>query len=114
MCALMCAGHDGDNGAPSFAKLTSPRGLAVTSTGELFIAVTGSHCVRHVNAAGTNITTVAGVCAASGGNGADGTATSELLSGPTGVALSSDGGTLYIADTGNNKVRRKQQCLRLG
>lgn len=104
---LVCAGHTGDNGAPNIATLTSPRGLALSSAGELFIAVTGSHCVRRVNAAGTNITTVAGVCGGSGGNGGDGTATAELLLGPTGVALSSDGGTLYIADTGNNKVRWK-------
>mgnify|MGYP001806672612 CR=1 FL=1 len=111
---LVCAGHLGDNFAPTSATLTSPRGLALSSAGELFIAVTGSHCVRRVNAAGTNITTVAGVCDGSGGDGGDGTATTVLLSGPTGVALSSDGGTLYIADTGNNKVRRKQQCLWLG
>lgn len=77
----------------------------MNSAGELFIAVTGSHCVRRVNAAADNITTVAGVCGAAAGDGAEGAATAAQLSNPTGVALSSDGATLYITDTGNNKVR---------
>ena len=97
------AGHAGDNGAPLSATLSSPRGLVVNAAGELFIAVTGSHCVRRVNAAGTNITTVAGVCGTSG-SGPVGAATSAQLASPNGVALSSDGSTLFIADTGNNKV----------
>jgi hypothetical protein len=92
----------GDGGPASSATLSEPEGLAVDTTGDLFIADTGDARVRMVNPSGV-ITTVAG--SGGGGYGGDGgPATSALLLGPYSVALDSRG-NLYIADAGNRRVR---------
>src|SRR5439155_9007367 len=72
--------------------------------GNLFFADTVNNRIRMVDARKGIITTVAG-----DGNsvfrGDGGPATSATLSGPKGVIL--DGtGNLFIADTGNNRIRR--------
>lgn len=93
-------------------------GLALDKDGNLYIADTFNHCVRRVSA-GTDgylgvgdateevITTVAGVCGdANGGYSGDGGAAIEAhLQDPHDVEIGPDG-NLYIADTGNNVVRR--------
>ena len=63
----------------------------------------GCHSIR-VNAAGSSITTVAGN-GTPGFAGDDSLATAASLNGPEGVFVDS-AGVLYIADTGNNKVRK--------
>jgi NHL repeat len=96
------AGSGGDGGAATAATLNLPRGVAVHG-GSVYIAETGGHRIRKVAADGT-ISTVAGTgTAGAGGDG--GPATSAQLSSPQAVAVAADG-TLYVADTGNNKVRR--------
>jgi sugar lactone lactonase YvrE len=93
----------GDGGPATEAQLKGPTGLAVDSTGRIFIADTGNHRVRMV--AGGVITTVAGTGTA--GSSGDGDPGKEaLLSSPTGVALDSTGSAIYIADSGNKCVRR--------
>jgi hypothetical protein len=71
------------------------------------IADGGDNEVRKVSASGT-ITRVAGSgkqCAAPPACGDGGAATSADLNGPDGVALAANG-TFYIADSGDNEVRR--------
>jgi hypothetical protein len=92
--------YSGDNGAATNATLYFPQGVAVDAAGDLFIADTGNSRIRKV---GTNgiITTVAG-----GGTGGDGgLATSASLYGPGDVVLDAVG-DLFIADNGNNRVRK--------
>ncbi len=93
----------GDGGPATSALLYSPSGVAVDSAGNLYIADTDNHRVRKVTPDGV-ITTVAGDGAA--GFRADGVpAASARLSGPRAVAV--DGaGNLYIADRGNDRIRR--------
>ena len=95
-------GFSGDNGAATGAQLASPKGLAVDSAGNLFIADTGNQCIRKV----TNgvITTVAGN-GTYGFSGDNGPAANAGLSTPYGVAVDS-AGSLYIADTNNNRIRK--------
>jgi sugar lactone lactonase YvrE len=93
--------YSGDGGAATSARLNTPQGVAVDSTGTLYFADTGNHRVRKVS--GGIITTVAGTGSA-GSSGDGGPATSARLSGPRGVAVDS-GGNLYIADTGNHRIR---------
>jgi uncharacterized protein (TIGR03437 family) len=102
------AGYSGDGGPATQAKLNNPMGLALDSSGNLYIADDKNCLIRMVNATTGIITTIAGVLPAagqnncgSGGNG--GLATSAQLNDPTGVAVS--GGKVYIADFGNNAVR---------
>ncbi len=95
--------YRGDYGPATSANIFFPFGVAVDSVGNLYVADTGNHSVRKVDRAGV-ITTVAGTgFAGYGGDG--GPALSASLASPFGVAV--DGvGNLYIADTGNQRVRR--------
>jgi len=96
------ANYSGDNGPANQAALDGPAGLALDSSGNLYIADSYNNRIRMVNAGGI-ITTVAGN--GTPGFSPDGTAaTSASLLVPMGVAVDSSG-TIYIADTGNSVVR---------
>lgn len=97
------AGFSGDGGPAPKAQFTEPTGVAVDAAGALFIADTGNNRVRRVSTDGI-ITTVAGT-GAKGFSGDGGTAVKAQLSRPTGVAIGPDG-ALYIADSGNDRIRK--------
>lgn len=96
------AGYGGDDGLATQAELDSPQSLAVDSDGSVYIADTLNNRIRKVSPAGT-ISTVAGNGAA-GFLGDDGLATLAELNAPVGVAVGY-GNSIFIADTGNNRVR---------
>ena len=98
------AGATGDSGAAASARLNSPGGVVVTSAGVIFVADTGNHKIRRINAAGDSITTFAGTGVA-GSAGDGGAARRAQLNAPAGLCLDS-AGNLYVADTGNHKIRR--------
>jgi uncharacterized protein (TIGR03437 family) len=83
--------------------LDTPSACATDSAGNLFIADTANHAIRKVNPAGT-ITTVAGVGTA-GASGDEGQAAMALLASPRGVVVD-DMGDIFIADTGNHRIRQ--------
>jgi uncharacterized protein (TIGR03437 family) len=95
--------YGGDNTLASRASFSSPNGLAVDSAGNVYIADTGNHRIRKLFGAGVVIT-VAGT-GASGYSGDGGAATAARLNSPTAVAVDASG-RIYIADSGNNTVRR--------
>ena len=94
----------GGNGGPAVqAQLSYPAGVTVDGTDNLYIADSGNHSIRKIDATGT-ITTVAGT-GESGFSGDGGLAVLALLSYPSGVAV--DGaGNLYIADSFNYSIRK--------
>lgn len=94
--------YGGDGGPATSAQLNRPNSLAVQG-GNLLIADTGNNRIRRVDASGT-IDTVAGA-GAPGFGGDGGFAQLAQLNEPIGVAFD-DSGNLYIADTGNHRVRR--------
>ena len=98
------AGYSGDNHSGSAAQLSLPGGVALDPVGDrVLIADTNNHAVRALNGQGI-ITTLAGNGTA--GYTGDGlAATSSQLSSPSGVAADTFG-NIYIADKGNNVVRR--------
>jgi sugar lactone lactonase YvrE len=98
------AGYSGDLAAATGAELYRPAGLAVDEQGNVYIADTGNNRIRRVDTKGI-ITTVAGSGKYYGDGGDGGLATSARLSFPFGVAVARDG-TVYIADTGNNRLRQ--------
>ncbi len=96
-------GDLGDGGPADQARLWSPNGIALDSDGGLYIADSQNHRIRHIASDGI-ITTVAGT-GTSGYSGDGGFADQASLRNPMGVALGSDG-SLYIADSMNNRIRR--------
>ena len=97
-------GFSGDGGPATNASLRFPVGVAVDASGNLFIADTSNRRVRRVDAATGVIDTVAGD-GTSGFSGDGGPATSASLGGPSGVAVDASG-NLFIADTGNDRIRK--------
>ena len=85
-------------------KLELPLGLAIDPGGNMYIAELGGHRVRRVDAVTGRATTVAGTGKA-GFSGDGAPATDAQLNGPQGVAVDSLG-NLYIADTGNRRIRK--------
>lgn len=97
------AGYGGDGGPATSAQFNLPLGVAVDSSGNLYISDYNNHRVRRVTPDG-EISTVAGKGTAGfGGDG--GPATAAQLSNPFGLAVDCVD-TLYIADHLNNRVRK--------
>ena len=97
-------GSGGDNGPADSAKLGRPGGLAIDGGNNVYIADIFNNKIRMISAASGIITTVAGDETNSYG-GDNGPATLAKLSVPTGITIDG-GGNLYIADFGNNRIRR--------
>ncbi len=93
----------GDGGVASAASFVNLTGLAVDSVGNVYAADSGAYRVRKITPNGT-ISTVAGTGAA-GSTGDGGLATAAKLSAMQLLAVDS-ADNLYIADTGNNRVRK--------
>jgi uncharacterized protein (TIGR03437 family) len=94
-------GFSGDNGPATSAQVGGPRGLAVDSAGNVYIADSYANRVRKVS--NGVITTVAGN-GTPGFSGDNGPAISAQLAQPFGLAVDS-AGNLYIADWGNSRIR---------
>ncbi|OKQ00036.1 S-layer homology domain-containing protein [Paenibacillus sp. P46E] len=90
-------GYSGDGGLATAAKLNNPTGVAIDSSGNLFIADRDNQRIRKVDASG-KISTFAGT-GDKGNSGDGGLATAAQLSGPRGVAVDSSG-NLYILSYG--------------
>jgi len=97
------SGVSGDGGPATSAQLDHPLGVAVDAAGNLFIADYSNNRVREVTPDGL-ISTAAGN-GAQGFSGDGGSATSAQLNKPRGVAVDAVG-NLFIADTGNNRIRK--------
>ena len=96
-------GYSGDGGPAASAELNYPQGVAVDSSGNLYIADFGNHRIRKVDASGV-ITTVAGN-GTEGYSGDGGPATSAEFDHPSSVAADSSG-NIYIADSYNHRIRK--------
>jgi len=96
------AAYSGDGLSATSSSLNYPACVALDAVGNLFIADLANSRVRKVS--GGILTTAAGK-ATSGFSGDGGSATSASLSHPQGIAFDA-AGNLYIADTGNHRVRK--------
>jgi trimeric autotransporter adhesin len=93
----------GDNGPANQARLNHPSGVAMDSSGNLYIADRDNNRIRQVSTGGA-IVTVAGT-GVSGNTGDGAAAIQAQLNSPSSVSVDS-AGNLYIADTGNQRVRK--------
>ena len=96
------AGFKGDGGLATAATLLRPQGVAVDSSGNVYIADTENHRIRKINTSGI-ITTIAGTGTA-GFKGDWGLATAAQLNGPCDVTVDPSG-NIFIADSTNNRIR---------
>jgi len=89
---------DGNGANASFCL---PHGVAVDSTGNVYVADQGNHKIRKISPTG-QVTTLAG----SGSIGAvDGHRTNASFNAPSGLALDLIG-NIYLADNDNHKIRK--------
>ncbi len=93
---------DGTGGA---ARFNQPDGIAVDSSGNIYVADTLNHTIREVSSAGA-VSTIAGLARTSGS--ADGGGSTARFNQPYGIAVDSSG-TVYVADTFNHTIRRSGQ-----
>ena len=89
------------NGQGTAASFNDPVGVVVDASGAVYVADTGNHLIRKIDASG-NVTTLAGSGAAGSANG-QGTAASFDF--PNRIAIDKTG-IVYVADSGNNLIRR--------
>ena len=104
-------GYGGDGGAAVRAQLAFPYNAAADEAGNLYIADTWNDRIRKVDAAGV-ISTIAG-SGEMGYSGDGGAAVRARLSYPEDVAADR-AGNIYVADSGNNSIRRLRRIRRLG
>ena len=84
------------------AEFSNPSSVAVDSSGFLYVADQGNHCIRKIIIATREVTTIAG----SGTYGHhDATGTEARFNEPSNMTVDSSG-NLYVADTENHRIRR--------
>lgn len=96
------AGNAGDGGPARNAALSGPKHLCLDRMGRIIIADTENHVIRQYDPKTGTISRIAGT-GNKGSAGAGGPPLSVELSSPHGVHVHADG-TLYVVDTGNDRV----------
>src|SRR5579871_1767982 len=101
------AGFSGDGGKVGSAQFNSPRNIWTDANLNIYVADLGNNRIRMIDG-GNNVTTIAGSGTA-GFSGDGGSPTAAELSSPRAIAVANDlsgtGTDLYIADSGNNRIR---------
>ncbi len=91
------------DGLGTAAGFDHPRGIAVDGAGNLYVADTNSCTIRKITTDGL-VTTLAGLAGQSGS--ANGIGSAARFNHPVGIAVRSDGGIVYVADTDNHTIRQ--------
>jgi sugar lactone lactonase YvrE len=96
------AGESGSADGPgSDARFNLPSGLAVDSSGNLYVGDTWNHTLRKITPDGT-VTTLAGSAGRAGS--AEGTGSTASFYAPEGLAVDANG-RVYVADSDNHAIR---------
>ncbi|RWY48132.1 NHL repeat-containing protein [Mucilaginibacter gilvus] len=93
--------NTGNNIPALSATFNQPTGITADAAGNLYVADAGNNLIRKISTAGA-----VSVFAGSGAMGdADGTATAAAFNNPTGLTFDATG-NMYVADYGNNELRK--------
>jgi subtilisin-like proprotein convertase family protein len=87
------------DGTGTAASFNYPWGVAVDTTGNVYVADSSNSRIRKISSSGV-VTTFAG-----SGTSADGTGTAASFNAPNGVAVDL-AGNVYVADSDNNRIRK--------
>jgi len=90
------------DGTGEAARFNAPSSLAIDSANNLYVADSGNHVIRKITPAGV-VTTIAGTAGSAGT--LDGQGAAARFNNPRGLVSAADG-TLYVADSGNNTIRK--------
>lgn len=90
------------NGAGATARFNSPQGIAKAANGIAYVADTGNNTIRRIDSQGA-VSLVAGGAGISGNQ--DGIGAAARFSLPQGI-VSDQTGVIYVADSGNNTIRK--------
>lgn len=102
VCTYAGAGVAGDDdGIVNLASFAYPTGMAVDSSGNMYIADSGNHKIKKIDTSGF-VTTFAGTGISGFTNGSN---LSASFWNPTNIAIGSSN-TLYVADSLNNAIRK--------
>jgi DNA-binding beta-propeller fold protein YncE len=107
VAGICCTAGTPTNGAGTTSatgKLRTPSRVLPLSNGDFYIVDAGNHAIYFLT--GGIITVVAGANGPSSSGSQDGTGTSAKFYKPNGIAINAAGTILYIADKGNNKIRK--------
>ncbi len=98
---------DDTTGRDNSARFNSPAGItADSSTNSLYVCDTGNHTIRKIVASSGAVTTVAGSAGVAGSTDDATSGTNVRFRSPKGIAADASGAFLYVADTGNHKIRK--------
>ena len=94
------------DGAATSAMFRNPTGLYLDAVAHvLYVADTGNHVIRAIDLTSNMVTTAIGTGATRGFAGDGGPATGALLYSPKGIVRCTNG-DFFVADTGNQRIRR--------
>ncbi|GAB6392971.1 MAG: NHL repeat-containing protein [Treponematales bacterium] len=89
------------DGTGTAAWFSAPQGIALDASGNIYVADTGNNRIRKITSERV-VTSLAGTTSA---GYAEGTGTAVRFSAPQGIAVDASG-NIYVADTGNNRIRK--------
>jgi len=98
-------GYFGNGAAATIAIFDGTQAVCTDPNGNIYIIDANNDVIRKVNATTNIVTLFAGTYGVAGSTGDGGLATSARLNGPTDIK-SDRWGNIYIADAGNNKIRK--------
>ena len=98
------SGFNGDGMTATSAQLSYPAGIALDSSGNIYIADEENNRIRKITVATGMITTIAGYGIA-GFSGDGGGANGAQINFPSGVAVDNSG-NVFIADYNNHRIRK--------
>ena len=91
------------DGARDAARFNTPIAIAIDRNDNIYVADTLNNCIRRIGRDG-RVSTIAGVPGVEGY--LDGETQAALFRAPSGIAVSSDGNVIFVADTGNHLIRK--------